>query len=291
MSPSTSSRVFSRIKTYFDNPIFRLEKGLWVPTEYFQSIKPNLLTIVETVNKLNKAEFKPSECTMNFSISCMMTEVGHIIGGILPMMIKEAPLSRLTLRETEDKFKSVIDGVSDFAIVTAVDLPSDVHMLKLYRLDRVVLVRKNHPLTQLGKDPTIKDLMDYDRVTILSGRARSWTGPDQNIFPHERFMEHTRFSTSRFHTAWEAMEQTDLISICGWRAAEIATKGHDLVTLPLPKEFRKEQVWNVLIWSDAKHKSEPHIWLRGLFSKWAEEEAKRLSLLVKQGKGPPKYDY
>lgn len=44
MSPSTSSRTFSRIKTYFDTPIFRLEKGKWIATEYFQAIRPNVIS-------------------------------------------------------------------------------------------------------------------------------------------------------------------------------------------------------------------------------------------------------
>ncbi len=289
MSPSTSSRTFSRIKTYFDTPIFRLEKGKWIATEYFQAIRPNVISIVEAAEKLNKTKFRPSECTMTFGLSCMMTEVEHIIGGVLPMMIKEAPHSRLDLRKSDDEFKAVMDGLADFAIVTAVNLPSEVHFLRLYRLDRVVLVRKDHPLTRLGRDPTTKDLMDYDRVTILSGRARSWTGPDQSVFPREHYMEHTRFSTTRFHAAWEAMEHTDLISVCGWRAAEIAMRGHKLVALPLPREIKKGHVWNVLIWSEAKHKSEPHIWLRGLFSRWAEQEARRVIELAKQGKGPPKF--
>lgn len=222
-------------------------------------------------------------------ISCMMTEVEHVVGGILPKLMERSPRSRLDLSKHENELAAVLNGLADFAIVTAVGLPADVHVMRLYPVTRVILVRRNHPLTFERRQLTKKILTPYDRVSILTGRSASWTSPEQNIFPYERYMEHTRYSTSRFHTAWEAMSKTDLICVCGWRAAEIAMRSHDLVALPLPIDAEEDDLWNVLIWSDVRHKDPAIIWMRSLFSEWAQEEAVRIAELEEKGKGPPTY--
>ena len=92
-------------------------------------------------------------------------------------------------------------------------------------------------------------------------------------------MEYTRFSTSRFHSAWGAMEKTNLISVCGWRAAEMAMKAYKLTALPLPIDFEETEKWNVLIWSDSKHRDPAHKWMRGLFKEWAIGDAERMKKL------------
>ena len=178
-----------------------------------------------------------------------------------------------------------------FALVTEVDLPPDVHTMRLYKTDRVVLLRKNHPLAKLDRPLKMDDLAQYGRVTIRSGRTSAWSGPDQSIFPAERFMEHTRYSTTRLNTAWEAMENCDLIAICGWRAAETAMRGYNLTALALPADCNAPNPWNVLIWPDFIHHDPGCIWLRGIFSEWVKIEAERVKKLAQEGKGPPGYDY
>ncbi len=161
--------------------------------------------------------------------------------------------------------------------------------MKLYPLDRVLLVRKGHPLTQLKGPLLTRYLQVYDRVSIRTGRSASWVGPEQGLFQYERFMEHTRFSTSRFYSAWGAIEKTNLISVCGWRAAELAMKAYKLTALPLPIDFEETEKWNVLIWSDSKHRDPAHKWMRGLFKEWAIEDAERMKKLKEKDLGVPKY--
>jgi hypothetical protein len=160
---------------------------------------------------------------------------------------------------------------------------------KLYPLDRVLLVRKGHPLTQLKGPLLTRYLQVYDRVSIRTGRSASWVGPEQGLFQYERFMEHTRFSTSRFYSAWGAIEKTNLISVCGWRAAELAMKAYKLTALPLPIDFEETEKWNVLIWSNSKHRDPAHKWMRGLFKEWAIEDAERMKKLKEKDLGVPKY--
>ncbi|WP_290149464.1 LysR substrate-binding domain-containing protein [uncultured Parasutterella sp.] len=289
MSPSTASRNLTRISGYFPTPIFKFEGGSWRATDYFKLIRPNLIEMIKNAQTLMAQSFDAKTSERTYVISYMMTEVEHVVGGILPKLMERSPRSRLDLSKHENELAAVVNGLADFAIVTAVGLPADVHVMRLYPVTRVILVRRNHPLTFERRQLTKKILIPYDRVSILTGRSASWTSPEQNIFPYERYMEHTRYSTSRFHTAWEAMSKTDLICVCGWRAAEIAMRSHDLVALPLPIDAEEDELWNVLIWSDVRHKDPAIIWMRSLFSEWAQEEAARIAELEEKGKGPPTY--
>ncbi|MCF0253190.1 MAG: LysR family transcriptional regulator [Duodenibacillus sp.] len=250
-------------------------------------MQPAVRAILEAAGRLAEGSFVAAECTRTFRISSMMTEVGHVIGGVLPMMLAEAPGASLALQRVDNEFAAVFEGAVDFAIVTEERLPPEAHFLKLYPLDRVVLMRRQHPLARLGRPLLLEDLQDCRRVTIRTGRSSYWTGPDQDLFPNERAMQRTAFATSRFYAAWEAMERCDLISVCGWRAAEIAMRGHDLVALPLPSDFKEKNRWNVLMWADSRHRDEDCVWLRRIFARWAVEEERRVRALYEAGRWIP----
>ena len=289
LSPSSSSRNFSRIRSYFPQEIFRQMEGLWVPTNYYLQIKPQIHQILEASEAMMDMQFDPSQSTRTFVLSSVMTEISVVISGVLPKMIERAPKVRLDLSKHDNEIAAVSEGKADFAVITDVDLAPDLHRMKLYPLDRVLLVRKGHPLTQLKRPLLTRYLQVYDRVSIRTGRSASWVGPEQGLFQYERFMEHTRFSTSRFYSAWGAIEKTNLISVCGWRAAELAMKAYKLTALPLPIDFEETEKWNVLIWSDSKHRDPAHKWMRGLFKEWAIEDAERMKKLKEKDLGVPKY--
>ena len=170
------------------------------------------------------------------------------------------------------------------------ELPPNVHFLNLYPTDRVVLVRKGHPLTRLQRPLRNEDLQKFDRISGKIDRMTGWTGPDQGLFPNERYRGHTKLLTTRLNVGWEALEQTDLISILGWRAAEIAMRANNLTVLALPPEHRSFNPMCQLIWTDYTHNNPACVWLRGLFADWRDREAKRIAQLVKKQKGPPGYD-
>lgn len=286
ISPSGASRALAHIREKLRDPCFVFAQGELVPTAYFVEIRPVISDILSQAEGLQTVPFEPKSCTRTFRFTCMMAEAAHIVGGILPMMLREAPHSTLHVSKSEAEFSAVLSGQADFAIVTAVDMPPEVHALRLYPIDRVILLRKNHPLTKLKRPLRSYDLQFCDRVTIQTGRAVSWTGPDQNIFPYEKYLEHSRFTTSRFNLAWEAMEKTDLIAVCGFRAAEIAMRQNNLTCLPLPEDVHEENVWNMLVWSDITHRDSACIWLRRIFARWAEEEEVRVRKLMRLGKAP-----
>lgn len=280
LSPSTASRTLKKIRETLGDPCFLTVKDGLTATEYFSKIRPVIQDILDRMPALNPEGFSPMSCRRCFRISCVMAEVSHIIGGIAPIFLKEAPFARIHLSHHDNEFEQVLSGNVDFAIVTRVGLPPDIHYLDLYPIERVVLFRKGHPLSKLGRQLKAYDLQFYDRASISTGRHNYWTSPDQSIFPFEKFRERTRLSTTRFNAVWEALEQTDLIAICGYRAAEIAVRANNLDFLPLPSDIAEPNIWNSLIWGDRTHQDEGCIWLRKLFSEWGKADTARVQKLL-----------
>ena len=240
LSPSKTSRMLKQVREILGDECFVVVKDKLVSSQYYDTIRPTIQKILGLSSDLATQSFDPATSNRVFHISCVMAELSHILGGVLPMMLERAPNVRLDLQKQEDEFLGIFTRRADFALVTEVDLPPDVHTMRLYKTDRVVLLRKNHPLAKLDRPLKMDDLAQYGRVTIRSGRTSAWSGPDQSIFPAERFMEHTRYSTTRLNTAWEAMENCDLIAICGWRAAETAMRGYNLTALALPDDCKSQ---------------------------------------------------
>ena len=291
LSPSAASRAMNRIRSLLGNACFvKGQEGL-AATDYFESIVESIREILQTARRLQQPDdFNPGDCTTMFRISCAMAEVGHIVGGILPAFIRQAPHAGLEVSYHGGEFSGLFSKTFHFAIVTAVELPPNVHFLNLYPTDRVVLVRRGHPLTQLKRPLRNDDLQQFDRISGKIDRMTGWTGPDQGLFLKERYRGHTKLLTTRLNIGWEALEHTDLICVLGWRAAEMAMRANDLTVLALPAEHRSFNPMCQLIWTDYTHNNKACIWLRGLFAEWRDREAKRIAQLVERRKGPPGYD-
>ena len=141
-------------------------EGIWVPTNYYLQIKPQIHQILEASEAMMDMQFDPSQSTRTFVLSSVMTEISVVISGVLPKMIERAPKVRLDLSKHDNEIAAVSEGKADFAVITDVDLAPDLHRMKLYPLDRVLLVRKGHPLTQLKGPLLTRYLQVYDRVSI-----------------------------------------------------------------------------------------------------------------------------
>lgn len=137
-----------------------------MPTNYYLQIKPQIHQILEASEAMMDMQFDPSQSTRTFVLSSVMTEISVVISGVLPKMIERAPKVRLDLSKHDNEIAAVSEGKADFAVITDVDLAPDLHRMKLYPLDRVLLVRKGHPLTQL-KGPLLTRYLKFMTVYLF----------------------------------------------------------------------------------------------------------------------------
>ena len=107
LSPSSSSRNFSRIRSYFPQEIFRLQEGKWYPTNYYLQLKPQIHQILEASEAMMDTQFDPSQTTRTFILTSVMTEISVVISGVLPKMIERAPKARLDLSKHDNEIAAV----------------------------------------------------------------------------------------------------------------------------------------------------------------------------------------
>lgn len=160
LSPSTASRTLKRIREILGDSCFLNVKDGLVATEYFFKIKPVIQDILERMQGLNPEGFSPEKCRRCFRISSMMAEVSRIIGGIVPIFLQQAPFASIHLAHHDNEFEQVLSGNVDFAILTRVGLPPDIHYLDLYPIERVVLFSERAPFIKTR--PSIKDIRPSD---------------------------------------------------------------------------------------------------------------------------------
>ena len=153
LSPSKTSRMLKQVREILGDECFVVVKDKLVSSQYYDTIRPTIQKILGLSSDLATQSFDPATSNRVFHISCVMAELSHILGGVLPMMLERAPNVRLDLQKQEDEFLGIFTRRADFALVTEVDLPPDVHTMRLYKTDRVVLLRKNHPLAKLDRPP------------------------------------------------------------------------------------------------------------------------------------------
>ena len=57
-------------------------EGIWVPTNYYLQIKPQIHQILEASEAMMDMQFDPSQSTRTFVLSSVMTEISVVISGV-----------------------------------------------------------------------------------------------------------------------------------------------------------------------------------------------------------------
>lgn len=275
LTPSASSRLLEKYRKFFGDPLFVLSKGALLPTVFFLQIKPRLQDLVELSHNLRNKEFYLPACEEHFKFSCSPGFAPSLMAYVLPRVMKEAPLCSIEHVSISDNPLSVLmSGDIDLLIGRAVGLPPQAHYSDLKAGKRCILLRKDHPLCEMAqkKELTEKDLTDFRRVSLSSGRKQDWLSPDDEIFSGRNKNSNIFFKTDRPDMAWQAMTKSDLFLICTTGSAATAcTLYPQLTTLPLPHRLHSKAPKMAIIWSDLHHNNPAHKWFRNLFLAWAKE--------------------
>lgn len=111
------------------------------------------------------------------SIGTTHTQSRYVLPAVIAAFRECYPDISLSLHQgTSEQLADMVEGGRvDFVIATGgQDLFPNLLRLPCYRWDRVVLVPAEHPLTQLGRAPTLRDLAAHPLVTyVFSERGES----------------------------------------------------------------------------------------------------------------------
>jgi LysR family cys regulon transcriptional activator len=133
-------------------------------------IAQQILAKVESIKSVAKEHTLPDQGKLN--IATTHTQARYALPPVISGFMQKYPKVSLHMHQgtPQQISEAASRGDADFAIATeALHLYSDLVMLPCYHWNRSVIVRKDHPLLQLGRKIAIEDVAQHPIVTYVFG--------------------------------------------------------------------------------------------------------------------------
>lgn len=133
-------------------------------------IAQQILAKVESIKSVAKEHTLPDQGKLN--IATTHTQARYALPPVISGFMQKYPKVSLHMHQgtPQQISEAASRGDADFAIATeALHLYTDLVMLPCYHWNRSVIVRKDHPLLQLGRKIAIEDVAQHPIVTYVFG--------------------------------------------------------------------------------------------------------------------------
>ncbi len=282
MNLSMASRQLKKLQEELDDPLFiRTWRGM-VPTERARTIMPNILTVIEELERLEKKiVFEPSKLASTITISAADNAIVTILLPVMKRLMKEAPAVRFRLLPLgPNQFEQLAAGECDLLLYpTGVmpELPVHFKSLTLFPILRSILVANEHPLAKLYRTGGMITEEEYDRYPKIVVKLRDGSrGSIYNVGCETiRAGGKTIVEVPYFLGAPYFLEGTDCTLALPRKTAEFFERHLKNVTA-IPWTHENGENNARLIWHERCDRS-PHMqWIRSLFATYAgspDEEA------------------
>ena len=133
-------------------------------------IAQQILAKVESIKAVAKEHTLPDQGKLN--IATTHTQARYALPPVISGFMQKYPKVSLHMHQgtPQQISEAASRGDADFAIATeALHLYNDLVMLPCYHWNRSVIVRKDHPLLQLGRKISVEDVAQHPIVTYVFG--------------------------------------------------------------------------------------------------------------------------
>ncbi|WP_445765621.1 HTH-type transcriptional regulator CysB [Rheinheimera sp.] len=133
-------------------------------------IAQQILAKVESIKAVAKEHTLPDQGKLN--IATTHTQARYALPPVISGFMQKYPKVSLHMHQgtPQQISEAASRGDADFAIATeALHLYNDLVMLPCYHWNRSVIVRKDHPLVQLGRKISVEDVAQHPIVTYVFG--------------------------------------------------------------------------------------------------------------------------
>ncbi|OWW21206.1 LysR family transcriptional regulator [Noviherbaspirillum denitrificans] len=269
ITQSSMSNALSRLREYFNDPLFVRTQGRMEPTPLAQSlagpVQDSLRQLRDALEDKRHFDEKVSE--RNFRIC--MSEIAQRI--FLPPLLTHlatcAPGVTLTTVDMspEHAQEALPTGEVDLAIGYFADLGPNFFGQRLFQEHYVVLARKKHPL--IGETLTLDAYLDAVHISYLPAAA-SHSTLDQLLdkeFALRGVRRQVGLCVAHSLGLSTIVAQTDLMLTVPSRLAQAFSDTFDLQVMPLPVEIPPIDIKQH--WHSRYHHDPANRWLRAQFLK------------------------
>ncbi len=260
LSQPAMSAAISRLRSWFDDPLFVRTKAGMEPTPKAKALSPSVRLVLQTIRSdiLLPKKFTPSNSDRTFTL--VTPDIAEV--NFLPRLISElgqqSPSINLkTLAmPRESAAESLASGEADMAIGYFPDLhKAGFFQQKLITSSHVCLLRKKHP-----------DVADKISSTQFMQASHAVVKPDGREHLFEQFLQSKGIQRrvvvelSHFMSLLPIIETSNLIATVPKDLAEFFVQHGDVRYVPTPMKSPVIEVH--LFWHQRFQKDPAHIWLR-----------------------------
>lgn len=269
-SISAISRALKKCQETFGDVLFTRTYLGMIPTETTKKIMPAVQRVIEDFERLQMEQvFDPKLLTRTLSVSAADNAVFAILQPVFKSIHQQAPEMNFRILPLLDNvFRELADGCIDFALYPTVllkELPEHYHGLNLFPVQRVCVVRKDHPLAiqyrETQQPPNSEQYLPYPKIVVeLRQNARDpvFALEAQHTESQRKILEIPYFLGAPYFL--ETSDATLLMPIT--TAKYFVERLGTLAMIPIPNA---SQYQTRLIWHSRNHYLPEMQWIRSMF--------------------------
>lgn len=264
------STALKRLRKLFGDPLLIREKNEMVPTERALHLVQDAQVALQALEKMLSADeaFDPVRSERTFTIAMPDYLAPPFLADLVRRFRQAAPKSRLVtlpLGSEYDYEKALAESQVDLVIGNWPTPPEHLHMAVLLEDEVICLMAKDNPLAKAGK-LTAQSYINASHLVPLP-YSSSQRGVVESTLATLRLSRGKQVSCPYFSLAPYLVGESDLILTTARHFAAYYARRLPLVIKPSPFDFPLMRFY--ALWHPNKHRSNAHVWLRGLLAESA----------------------
>lgn len=263
------SVMLTRLRDYFDDPLFvRAPHGM-VPTSRAEALAAPIKQVLADIDALlTPAQFSPETAEFTFTLAATDYALKAVLVPFIAALKPQAPGIRVRIVQLEEDALTarMAEGSIDIALLTPHTTPPELHSRVLYKEEYVCMLRASHPA--LRETALTLDTFCALEHMLVSWQGKSFQGVTDDALAALGRTRRVGLSVSSFLILPELLAISDMVAVLPRRLAS-QHPDMQIVTPPLPiPGFSKSMAWH-----ERTHRDPAHRWLRQLLAETSRPAA------------------
>ena len=264
LSQSATSRVLSRLRDMFGDPLLVKTGDGMVMTQRAKQLKPMIKHSLDVMEKLFIGDtFDPLTTTRNFSLRATSYVSQAYLPEVVSRIAREAPNCSIQIENLSgENFNSQQNEDVDLIICgDGFDIPQNFKQKHIGVDKMICIMSKNHPLAH--KKISLNDYVSYGHCQMTLG-VGSVTASIDRLLGRIKHKRHVRLKLPHVMACMEMVAKSDFLHTNASNLARKFLPVFNLTMKELPFEYPLMDY--SIYWHPIHHQNPAHVWLRNICS-------------------------
>lgn len=266
LSQPAASRAVARLRRQLGDPLLvRTSKGYRL-TPFAESLRERVDAALSAAGAVfTPSGFDASSSERKFRIATTDYGALAVLAGVAPAVALAAPRATVSVDPwTESTLAGLERGDVDMALYADDHLPPDYHTRDLFRETYVLIARRGHPVTRLGRRNLLERAAEFPQVVARYPAGRNFASDDV-LAKMGAPAHHVALALPYFLISPMIVAASDLVMVLPRRVADRFSAVAGVVVLPLGPA--SPTFTYRMIWHERMHRDAGHAWLRQMVVK------------------------